>query len=71
MTSDVQTIIAVAAVTLALAVTALTVQLVLWRALHTAPTPADAPDSLVAGRGILPTALVAAASAATILLLTV
>ena len=60
----VTTITAAAAVTLAVALVLLTVQFALWRALRVGV--ADAPAVLVTGRGLMPTALVAAGAAALI-----
>ena len=67
MESDIQIITAVAAITLAVAVVLLTVQIAIWRAFRA--WPPDAPSFLVSGGGIMPSALVAATAAGTIALL--
>ncbi len=71
MESDIHTITAVAAVALAIALALVTVQIAIWQALRASPSDAvaDAPTFLASGRGILATALVAAAATATIALL--
>jgi len=68
MENEIQGITAVAAVVLALAGVSFLLQLALWRALSAADI-ADAPAFLRFGRGLLPSALVALAAVAVIVLL--